>query len=1220
MTKSFLCHGVAIIFLSACLFASCHQVEDIPFPEELAEYPQPQMLPLEFTALQPLHWDTTGKGTITPTVFPLDFKRLKGMTYDSSGFKPLPFAVTESSFSFSALPSRALNLEGMTKHPLRKKTEPLPLPASSVKLQKPERAPALTIDVKIWQQIAQLNIIVYQMIKDQSGAIWFTTDNGIYRFDGTKLTNMIPGVYCYSFFFDKNGTLWYLDASDQKDAAIVKADFKNKTLVKYFTDLSITSITNIVAGDNGDIWQSGSIASPPALINPEEMLYYTFDSKSGFNSGRYYKIAVDTEARAWIGSRHGVDIIDRKANKVIHIGKENGLNTDSIDVCAAGPDGRIWAAGYNVLEAIDIKSGKITHYRLDGDNNNQRIYCLKFDKSGQLWVGRRLDLSIINFNNNTLRHIGSTGGLSYNDNVVDLLEYQPGQILVTGLSSTASRGGIYSIEQSGKTVFPFRNTAILSSTEDSKGNLWVGTENGLLVVDSARKTYWRLDTDNGLANPFIQSVTEQDGKVVITTNGGYNIFNPSKSEWERVTRKEGLQTDSVYSLTEDHKKNLWITGTSAGIFQYDRSSGNILNLTSSGGLNGNFVVQASVIPGNNDIWMVTNESGPNIIDPINNSIRFIKNVPGIDNISSKGIVIDSHGRIWITGTPTYGLYMIDLTGKKIAHFTTQEGLADNTTYSILEYNGRMLVCTNQKVNIITPPELSSHTRWEVDLLKHSEGLKKSTSSFVSDAMSKRGDYLWGDYGLGIIYGIEPDTSMGTNYITGIRIMGKDIAFADPQKVQADTGQQKSKVSRSSIGYAEKGDFKWDSLSGPYHLPVNLSLPNDQKIIQFSFTELGTVRQDSLQFAYILEGIDKKWTVTKDLQTETYLNLSPGNYIFKVASRWQNGKWNTPATFNFTIRPPWYATWWAYLIYFIVAVSLLRLYIIFRSRKLVRENKVLEEKVRHRTKQLQESLENLRSTQTQLIQSEKMASLGELAAGIAHEIQNPLNFVNNFSEINAELATELAEKVDQGNYEEVKVIATDIKENSEKISHHGKRADGIVKGMLQHSRNSSGLKEPTNINTLCDEYLRLAYHGLRAKDKSFNSGMNTDFDNSIPLLSIVPQDIGRVILNLLTNAFYAVNERAKSEGGNYKALVSISTKKVNDKVEIIISDNGNGIPQSIIDKIFQPFFTTKPTGHGTGLGLSMSYEIITKAHGGELKVESKEGEGTRFYIVLSLKNN
>ena len=281
-------------------------------------------------------------------------------------------------------------------------------------------------------------------------------------------------------------------------------------------------------------------------------------------------------------------------------------------------------------------------------------------------------------------------------------------------------------------------------------------------------------------------------------------------------------------------------------------------------------------------------------------------------------------------------------------------------------------------------------------------------------------------------------------------------------------------------------------------------------------------------------------------------------------------------------------------------------------------------------QLQQTLTVLQSTQKQLIQSEKMASLGELTAGIAHEIQNPLNFVNNFSELNKEMIAEMKEEIIKGNYEEVTNIANDVELNEEKINHHGKRADAIVKGMLQHSQSSTGKKEPTDINALCDEYLRLSYHGLRAKDKSFNATMKTDFDTSIGNINIIPQDIGRVVLNLINNAFYAVDEKKKSLSAvtapkadtkekspgtdNYEPTVSISTKKVSDKVEINITDNGDGIPQNIVEKIFQPFFTTKPTGQGTGLGLSLSYDIV-KAHGGELKVETKEGEGTEFIIQL-----
>ncbi|WP_236032808.1 ATP-binding protein [Algoriphagus pacificus] len=265
-------------------------------------------------------------------------------------------------------------------------------------------------------------------------------------------------------------------------------------------------------------------------------------------------------------------------------------------------------------------------------------------------------------------------------------------------------------------------------------------------------------------------------------------------------------------------------------------------------------------------------------------------------------------------------------------------------------------------------------------------------------------------------------------------------------------------------------------------------------------------------------------------------------------------------------------------------------------------------------QIEETLKELKEAQAQLIQSEKMASLGELTAGIAHEIQNPLNFVNNFSEVSNELLDEMVEEIENGDYEEVKAICEDLKENLSKINHHGKRADSIVKGMLQHSRTSSGQKEPTDLNNLIDEYLRLSYHGLRAKDKSFNSDFKTDFDPSLPNIEVVPQDIGRVILNMFNNSFFSVNEKKSQNPETFQPVVEVSTKKLADGIEICISDNGNGIPEAVRDKIFQPFFTTKETGQGTGLGLSLSYDII-KAHGGSIKVDSEVGKGTSITIKL-----
>jgi len=295
---------------------------------------------------------------------------------------------------------------------------------------------------------------------------------------------------------------------------------------------------------------------------------------------------------------------------------------------------------------------------------------------------------------------------------------------------------------------------------------------------------------------------------------------------------------------------------------------------------------------------------------------------------------------------------------------------------------------------------------------------------------------------------------------------------------------------------------------------------------------------------------------------------------------------------------------------------------------------LEEKVHDRTLELEQSLEELRNTQSQLIQSEKMASLGQLTAGIAHEIQNPLNFVNNFSEVNTELIDEADQEIGKGNISEVKTILKDIKENEQKINHHGKRADAIVKGMLQHSRTSTGQKELTDINKLADEYLRLSYHGMRAKDKSFNAEYKTEFDPNLPKINVIPQDIGRVLLNLINNSFYAVDKRAKEidpltpNGGieerekDYVPTVTISTTSFIPPlggprgVKVEVKDNGPGIPLEIKDKIFQPFFTTKPTGQGTGLGLSLAYDIV-KAHDGELKVETRENEGCTFIIQLPL---
>ena len=300
----------------------------------------------------------------------------------------------------------------------------------------------------------------------------------------------------------------------------------------------------------------------------------------------------------------------------------------------------------------------------------------------------------------------------------------------------------------------------------------------------------------------------------------------------------------------------------------------------------------------------------------------------------------------------------------------------------------------------------------------------------------------------------------------------------------------------------------------------------------------------------------------------------------------------------------------------------------KRRLIESQNAELERMVAERTAEitsqkeaLEDTIAELKATQTQLIQSEKMASLGELTAGIAHEIQNPLNFVNNFSEVSVELIDELTEEQQKPNRDadlEADLLA-DLKQNLQKITQHGSRASSIVRGMLQHSRASTGQREPTDLNALCDEYLRLAYHGLRAKDKTFNAQFTTDLDANLGLITVVPQDFGRVLLNLFTNAFYAVQQRQKhtapSSTTTYQPTVQVQTRCLNGQAQIRVIDNGTGMPEAVKTKIFQPFFTTKPTGEGTGLGLSLAYDIITKGHAGTLDVESRQGEGTTFTLKL-----
>ena len=427
----------------------------------------------------------------------------------------------------------------------------------------------------------------------------------------------------------------------------------------------------------------------------------------------------------------------------------------------------------------------------------------------------------------------------------------------------------------------------------------------------------------------------------------------------------------------------------------------------------------------------------------------------------------------------------------------------------------------------------------------------------------------------------------------------------------------------------------------YSFPVALGVNNIEQLTLKYFQnrvmiETGTIDYYSkgkghIRYRLTRDENQENWVMAPANYTIRYEELPAGEYALQIQAGNEGGEFTGPVkTLMITIRPAFWNTWWFRVLAIVIVLVLLFGIIQYRSRYLKERNLVLEEKVTHRTNELNNSLAELKTTQDQLIQSEKMASLGELTSGIAHEIKNPLNFINNFSEINMELISELEEEEinnpDENYRAHIGQIIKTLKKNSEKINHHGKRVDGIVKGMLQHSRLGNTNKEPVNINSVCDESLKLAWHSFKAKEKTFNASFETRFDPDLPQIKVFAQDFGRVMINLINNAFYAVHEKKKRNQSDsspdmlqaeslYKPSVIVSTKKNGNKILITVSDNGMGIPSPIMNKIFQPFFTTKPTGEGTGLGLSMSYDIISKSHGGEIRAKSKEGLGTDIEIIL-----
>jgi signal transduction histidine kinase len=767
-----------------------------------------------------------------------------------------------------------------------------------------------------------------------------------------------------------------------------------------------------------------------------------------------------------------------------------------------------------------------------------------------------------------------------------------------------------------------RDNSIYYSFQDRSGGLWLGTANGISRVAHTSPVQW-FDERSGLIS-IVNDLVRHENTLYVGTSSGLFAFDPQSAkfnELEGVTTQywkfyaggeellvgsgEGLfkvEKEEVIPVRPNDDKKYTVTaitrsvndparifvGTMTGLWSLRKNGKNYFD---EGRLAG-FESQPNSIVDNKDgsLWIGTMSSGVFRISIVNDDQG--KPIPEKSVLEQFNVkhglqegsiyIHDIKGTVYFNSPDS--LYVFDESSKRF--------VADTSLVLIRDYN-KFPVTANKAKSLFQDQQnnlwFETKGRLAMAIVKADGSYEWMTAPFnrISDASpyySEENGTLWMSSDEGLMrFDMEAAKLTPADYralIRKVTMAGDSVLYF---------GSTASQPAIPDITYATNS-------------------------LRFDFGAASFEDRSKLRFATYLQGFDKDWTPWTNEPFKEYTNLAPGTYTFQVKAIDLNGMESIVAKYSFEILPPWWRTWWAYALFVLLFLAGGFAILRWRTKSLKREKEVLEQKVALRTTELKQSLDNLKSTQGQLIQSEKMASLGELTAGIAHEIQNPLNFVNNFSEINKELLVELKAEIIKGNLDEVNAIADDVISNEEKINQHGKRADAIVKGMLQHSRSSSGQKEPTDINALCDEYLRLAYHGLRAKDKSFNAIMKTDFDNSIGSINIIPQDIGRVVLNLINNAFYVVDEKKKLSSNGYEPTVSVSTKRINGKMEIKVADNGSGIPQKVLDKIFQPFFTTKPTGEGTGLGLSLSYDIV-KSHGGEIKVNTKEGEGSSFIISI-----
>ncbi len=1076
---------------------------------------------------------------------------------------------------------------------------------------------------------------VHKILIDQFGYVWVGTINGLARYDGYSFKRFysnpndpgsIRGLVIWSLYEDRKGQIWvgslpgFLDVYSPVTQSFKHYDFNH--LIEHETNVDL-GITSISEDQHGRLYFGVStaygqpITSALLYLDEQEDVIKIVKSNDSLVIKNIHRSIRDNEGNPWFFSGSGMLRINSEERlEQFVISNFTLLKEEYITDMAFDRRGHIWILS-NFLRLIDIdtetKEYKIISPPFGPDKGWAGGTTLKFDSLDNLWIGTGYGLYLYDKEHNKLTGFNSDANKEMASAVISDLVFDTFGSLWIGTGTY----GLFKYEESSF----FKSYTYIKDNPNTIASGWANNiyettdrkilvttsgniESGISILDlEKQKTHSTPYTKLAQEVHTIFGMMEYSAEeFIMNTEQGMYIYSTESNTLKEFQIPGLPESLWIQSLLNDNRGNFWV-GTNAGLL-FRRSKGEevfkIYDINAAAGSNTN-VYQVNIVESAKDgLWLLTN-SGLYFYNYTTDQIErkgFDRNAGDVfvsQDINS--FHEDGDGITW-AGTWQGGLSRYDVKTGNIKTYTLNDGLPSMSIQAIIADEN------SQSLWLSTFEGLSRFDIREEKFYNYSiaEGIQSQLFADGSFLKTSKGDFIFG----------------GSNGITLFHPNDLNKKSIPPRVFLTDF-----KLFNKSVVPGENS-----ILEKPVYETTEVILEHNQNSISLEYIALHYSNPSKNRYSYQLENYDAEWRESITNQVAFYPNLPPGEYVFRVKASNNNGVWNEQgASLKIIVKKPWWNTAGAYAFYILLFAGM-----VFGADRYFRHQVVVKERERARTRELEQAKEiekaytELKATQSQLIQSEKMASLGELTAGIAHEIQNPLNFVNNFSEINTELIDELKKELARlsdgqavGSKQSAEEIANDIKSNSEKINHHGKRADAIVKGMLQHSRTSSGQKELTDINALCEEYLRLSYHGLRAKDKSFNAKFETDFDESLPKLNVVPQDIGRVVLNLINNAFYAVNAKSKdastnSAGQGFESTVSISTKNLGDKILISVKDNGNGIPESIKEKIFQPFFTTKPTGQGTGLGLSLSYDIV-KAHGGELKVETKEGEGSEFLIQL-----